>query len=168
MQSEISCRNPVKCDFLYTAGVWPTYLFVAGSIILLQCLSMINKLGQFIGMMAYEDYSCWSRYLPLGNWMTRKLGRIIEKEIISPKFIPEKCSLKSSFMISLTLGAACFLPDPWTKQSLKEKHYSAWASAKCPLNFMFLVSTNASWFLSPLRTPSGYHRMDKICFNSHC
>ena len=36
-------------------------------------------------MMAYGDYSCWSRYLPLGNWMTMKLGRIIEKEIISPE-----------------------------------------------------------------------------------
>ena len=45
LQSEISCRNPVKCDVLYSAGVWPTYLFVAGSIILLQCLSMIHKTG---------------------------------------------------------------------------------------------------------------------------
>ena len=45
LQSEISCRNPVKCDVLDTAGVWPTYLFVAGSIILLQCLSMIHKTG---------------------------------------------------------------------------------------------------------------------------
>ena len=44
-QSEISCRNPVKCDVLYTAGVWPTYLFAVGSIILLQCLSMIYKTG---------------------------------------------------------------------------------------------------------------------------
>ena len=45
MQSEVRCRNPVKCDVLYSAGVWPTYLFVAGSIILLQCLSMIHKSG---------------------------------------------------------------------------------------------------------------------------
>ena len=46
LQSEISSRNPVKCDVLYAAGVWPTYLFVAGSIILLlQCLSMIHKTG---------------------------------------------------------------------------------------------------------------------------
>jgi len=45
LQSEIRCRNPVKYDVLYSAGVWPTYLFVAGSIILLQCLSMIYKTG---------------------------------------------------------------------------------------------------------------------------
>ena len=44
MQSEIRCRNPVKYDVLYAAGVWPTYMFVAGStILLLQCLSMIHK-----------------------------------------------------------------------------------------------------------------------------
>jgi len=36
-------------------------------------------------MMRYEDYSFWSRYLPLVNWMTRTLGLIIEKEIISPE-----------------------------------------------------------------------------------
>jgi len=35
-------------------------------------------------MRRYEDYSCWSRYLPLVNWMTKTLGRIIEKEISSP------------------------------------------------------------------------------------
>ena len=48
-------------------------------------------------MMAYEVYSCWSRYLPLGNWMTRKLGRMIEKEIISP----EICCRKVQFEIKL-------------------------------------------------------------------
>ena len=45
LQSEISWRNPVKYNVLYTAGVCPTYLFVAGSISLLQCLSMIHKNG---------------------------------------------------------------------------------------------------------------------------
>ena len=50
----------------------------------------------------------------------------------------------------------------------KSKHYSVWSSEKCLWNFTFLVSTNASWFHSYLRTPSGYHRMDKDCFNSHC
>ena len=34
-------------------------------------------------MRRYEDYSCWSRYLPLVNWMTRTLDRIIEKGISS-------------------------------------------------------------------------------------
>jgi len=45
LQSEASCRNRVKYNVLNIAGVWPTYLFVAGSIILLQCLSMIHKTG---------------------------------------------------------------------------------------------------------------------------
>ena len=35
-------------------------------------------------MRRYEDYSCWSRYLPLANLMTKTLRRIIEKEISSP------------------------------------------------------------------------------------
>jgi len=35
-------------------------------------------------MRRYEDYSCWSRYLPLVNWMTKILGLIIEKVISSP------------------------------------------------------------------------------------
>jgi len=30
LQSEISCRNPVKYNVKYIAGVWPTYLFQAG------------------------------------------------------------------------------------------------------------------------------------------
>ena len=38
-------QNPVKYNVLYTVGVCPTYLFVAGSIILLQCLSTIHKAG---------------------------------------------------------------------------------------------------------------------------
>jgi len=50
----------------------------------------------------------------------------------------------------------------------KTKHYLVWATEKCLLNFTFLVSTNAIWFHSYLRTPSGYHRMDKNCCNSHC
>jgi len=50
----------------------------------------------------------------------------------------------------------------------KTKHYSVWALEKRLLNFTFLVSTNASWFHSYLRTPTGYHRKDKNCFNSHC
>ena len=50
----------------------------------------------------------------------------------------------------------------------RNKHYSVWASEKPLLNFTFLVSTNARWFHSYLRTPSGFHRMEKIYFNSHC
>ena len=35
----------MKYNVKYIAGVWPTYLFAAGSISLLQCLSMIHKTG---------------------------------------------------------------------------------------------------------------------------
>ena len=82
MQSEVSCKNPVKCNVCFIAGVWPTYLFVAGSIILLQCLSMIHKTGANL-----RNDEIWRLLLlvqipTLVNWMTRTLGRIIEKEII--------------------------------------------------------------------------------------
>ena len=48
-------------------------------------------------MMRYEDYSCWSRYLPLVNWITRTLGLIIEKGIFSP----EICCRNVQFEIKL-------------------------------------------------------------------
>jgi len=48
LQSETRCRNRVKYDVLYTAGVWPTYFFVTGFIILLQCFSMIHKTGTIL------------------------------------------------------------------------------------------------------------------------
>ena len=70
--------------------------------------------------------------------------------------------------ISHTLGAAVFLLDRWTKQSVKNEALLSMSFGKCLLNFTFLVSTNASWFHSYLRTPSGYHMTDKSCFNSHC
>ena len=94
LQLEISWRNPVKCDVLDSAGVWPTYLFVAGSIILLQCLSMIHKTGTNL-----RNYETWRLLLleqipTLGNRMTKKLGRIIEKEKFHLKFVAEMCSLK--------------------------------------------------------------------------
>ena len=49
------------------------------------CSFCLTKLGKILVIKRYEDYSCWSRFLPLVNWMTKTLGRIIEKEISSPE-----------------------------------------------------------------------------------
>ena len=79
----ISCwnfavRNKLErsCEInvLNSAGVWPTYLFVAGSIILLQCLSMIHKTGANLrkwwdmkitpfGTDTYVWWSGWQEHL---------------------------------------------------------------------------------------------------------
>ena len=88
MQSETSCRNPVK----QVAEIRSNILLVCVQRICLKqvlqfCCSVgqwFTKLGKISGMRRYEYYSSWSRYLPLVNWMTKTLGRIIEKEISSP------------------------------------------------------------------------------------
>ena len=142
--------------------MWPTNLFVAGSIILLQFLSMIHKTGT-----NQRNEKVW-RLLLLEQMST--FGELNHKNT-GPnhwnrnKFtwkLLQECAVWNKALGYHTLGAAVFLLDPWTKQFVKNKHYSVWTSEKRP------VSTNASWFHSYLRTPSGYQRMDKNCFNSHC
>ena len=114
-------------------------------------------------MRRYEDYSCWSRYLPLVSCMTKTLGRIIELEIISPDICCRNVQFEiKQLNITHTLGAAVFLLDLEQSNLSKTKYYSVWASKKTLSNFTFLVSTNAIRFHSYLRTPSGYHRKDKI------
>ena len=140
--------------------MWTTQLFVAGSIILLQfCLT---KLGQILGMRRYEDYSCWSRYLPLVKWMTKTLGRIIEKEISSPDIFCRNVQIEIKLLDITHLVQQCFCSILEQSNPSKTNQHSVWTSEKRP------VSTNASWFHSFIRTPSGYHRMEKNCLNSHC
>jgi len=84
LQSEISCRNPMKYNVQYIAGMWPTYLFVAGSIILLQCLSMIHKTWT-----NFRNEEIWRLLLleqipTFGELDDKNTGPIIEKEISSP------------------------------------------------------------------------------------
>ena len=73
--------------------MWPTYLFVAGSIILLQCLSMIHKTGTNLRNDEIRRLFLLEQIPTLVNCMTRTLGQIIEKEIILPEFVAEMCSL---------------------------------------------------------------------------
>ena len=157
-----------ETNVLYSAGVWPTYLFVAGSIILLQCLSMIHKT-----VTNLRNNEIWRLLLleqipTFGELDDKNTGPNHWKRNNFTWNLLQKCAVWNKTSGYDTLGAALFLLDPWTKQSVKEKHDSAWAWAKCLINFTFLVSTNASWFNSFLRTASGYDRMDKNCFNSHC
>ena len=62
----------------------------------------------------------------------------------------------------IQLVQQCFCSILEQSNPSKNKHYYVWTSEKRP------VSTNASWFHSYLRTPSGYHRMEKNCLNSNC
>jgi len=84
LHSEISCRNPVRYTVWYVAGVWPTYLFVAGSIILLQCLSIIHKTWTNLSNEEIWRLLLLEQIPALVNWMTKTLGRIVEKVISSP------------------------------------------------------------------------------------
>jgi len=78
------------------------------------------------------------------------------------------CSLKWITWISHTLGAAVFLLDPWTKQSVKNQALLSKSFVKTSIKFLVPSINISIWFHSYLRTPSVYHRMDKSCFNSHC
>jgi len=44
IRNKLQKSSEIK-HLIYTAGVWPTYLFVAASIILLQCLCKVHKSG---------------------------------------------------------------------------------------------------------------------------
>jgi len=81
----------------------------------------------------------------------------------------EKCAVwNKALQYHTHLVQHCFYSITEQSNSSKTKHHSVWVSEKYLFNFTFLVSTNTSWFHSYLRTPSGYHRMDKNCLNSHC
>ena len=87
----------MKYNVYYIAGVWPTYLFVTGSIILLQCLSMIHKTRTNLRNDEILRFLLLEQIPTFVNWMTRTLGRIAEKEIILPEF----CCRNVQFDITL-------------------------------------------------------------------
>jgi len=66
------------------------------------------------------------------------------------------------------IGAAVFLLDPWTKQSVKNQALLSMRFGKTSIKFLVPSLNISSWFHSYLRTPSVHHRMNKSCFNSHC
>ena len=163
------CRNPVKYNVLYTAGVWTTYLFVAGSIILLQCLSMIHKAGTNL-----RNDEIW-RLLLLEQIPT--FGELDKKSIMSNRWkrnkftwhlLQQGIDLRWTFWNSNALGAEL----RWFFQSLltsnfQETSITRWKLLKKHLlNFMFLVSPNDKRFQKYLGTPVGPSQM-KIVFTSY-
>ena len=175
MQSEISCRNPVKCNVKYTAGVCSPYLFVAGSIILLQCLSMIHKTGTNLRNDEIWRLLLLEQIPTLVNWRTRTLGRIIEKEII----LPEICCRNVQFDIKLTdiTHTCCSIVFAWclNKAIRKKKRYSAWAwkmSIKCHVPSLpkwqkvLLIFRNIS--RSTTDENSFHVLLSKHFFSKHC
>ena len=101
-----SCWNfAVRNELQKSSEIWRlVYCWCVNNVLfcsrfynLLQCLSMIHKTGTNRRNDGIWRLLLLDRYLPLGNWMTRKLGRIIEKEIISP----ETCCRNVQFEIKL-------------------------------------------------------------------
>ena len=123
MQSEIGCRNPVKYNVKYIAGLWPTYLFVAGSIILLQCLSMIHKTGTNL-----RNDEIW-RLLHLEQIPT--FGELDKRNIMSncwkKKSLPDICCSKDRSEINvLKITRTCCSTEliffnPYTCQFVKKQ-----------------------------------------------
>ena len=77
--------------------MWPKYLFVAGSIILLQCSSMIHKTWTNLSNEEISRLLLLEQIPTLVNWMTKTLGWIVEKVISSPDI----CCRNVQFEINL-------------------------------------------------------------------
>ena len=149
--------------------MWPTYLFVAGSIILLQCLSMIHKTGTNLRNEEIWRLHLLMQILPFCELDDNHTGLNHWKRNTFTWHLLQKCAVwNKAHEYHTHVVQRCFCSILEQSIPSKNKHYSVLNSEKPLLNVTFLVSTNASWFHSYLRTPSGYHRMVKNCFNSHC
>ena len=111
--------------------------------------------GQISGMMRYEDYSFWSRYLPLVNWIRWTLCRIVEKE----RSLPEICCSKDRseinfFKITRTwCSIELIFFQSWHMSICQKASITQWKHLKKHLlKFMFLDSPNDKRFYSYLGT----------------
>jgi len=119
-------------------------------------------------MRRYEDYSCWSRYLPLVNWMTKILGLIIEKVISSPDI----CWRNGQFEVNLLNIKHAWWSSVFAR-SLKKANrlkpsITQYELRKTSIKFHVPSLNKCQKDSLILRTFSGCHRLDKSCFNSHC
>ena len=127
-----------------------------------------TKLGHILGMRRYADYTWWSRYLmeqipTFGELDDKNTGPNHWKRNKFTWHMLQKCAVWNQaleYHTHLMRQCSCSILEE--SNPSKTNHYSVWTSEKRP------VSTNASWFHSFIRTPSGYHRMEKNCLNSHC
>ena len=162
-------QNPVKCNVLYTVGVCPAYLFVAGSIILLQCLSMIHKAGT--NLMNDEIW----RLLPIKQMPN--FGELENKSIMSNRWKRNKFTwhlLQQGIDLRWTFKNHTHLGQHWADffQSLhmsicQEAWITQWKFLKKHLlHLMLLVSPNDKRYDSYLGTSVGLSPM-KILFTSY-
>jgi len=149
--------------------VWRTYLFVAGSTILLQCLSMIHKTGTNL-----RNDEIW-RLLHLEQ--TPAFGKLDKINIMSNRWKRNKFPwhlLQQGYVWDELFENHTHLVQHWADffQSLhmsicQKASITQWKFLKKHLlNFMFLVSPNDKRFYSYLGTSIGPSPM-KILFTSY-
>ena len=148
--------------------MWLTYLFVAGSIILLKYLSMINKTWT-----NFSNEEIWRLLLleqirTLLKWMTKALGRIIEKEISSPDICCRNVQIEMNHVNITHTWCSSVFARSLNKAIRQKPSITQYELRKTSIKFLVASLNNPSCFHSYLRTPIVYHRMDKSCFNSHC
>jgi len=129
LPSEKRSRNPVKLNVYYINGVWPTYLFVAGPIILLQCLSMIDKTGTNLSNKEIRRLLLLEQIPTLVNWMTKTLGRFNEKEISLPDICCRNVQFETKLLnVTHTWGRSVFAT--FLKKEIRQKtsitQYELW------------------------------------------
>jgi len=166
LQSEISCRNPVKYNVKYIAGLCSAYLFVAGSIILLQCFSMIHKTSSNL-----RNDEIWRLHLleqipTFGELDDKNTGpNHWKRNNFSWNLLQKRAVWYKALGYHTHLLQYCFClileqSNPYKKALLSMNF------GKCPLNFMFLVSPNDERFYSYLGSSVGPSPM-KILITSY-
>jgi len=135
----------------------------------MQCLSMIHKTGTNLRNEEIWRLLLLEQILTFGVLYDKNTGPNHWKRNKFTWQLLQKCAVWNKALEYHThLVQQCFCSILEQSNPSKTKYYSVWASKKRQSNFTFLVSTNVIWFHSYLRTPSGYHRKDKIYFNAHC
>ena len=107
-------------------------------------------------MSRYEDYSFLEQILTFGELYDKITGPNHWKRNKFNGHMLQKCAVWNKALEDHThLVQQCFCSILEQSNPSKTKNYLVWTSEKRLSNFMFLVSTNASWFHSYLRKPSG-------------
>jgi len=137
-------QNPVKYNVLYAVGVWPTHLFVAGSIILLQCLSTIHKAGtnlrndEIWRLLLLEQIPTFGELDKIGI-MSNRWKKKVHLTFVAARDRSEINFLKITYTWCRTEMIFSILTHVNLSKSM---HYLVKTFEKHLLNFMFLVSPN--------------------------
>ena len=101
--------------------MWTTYFSLAGSIFLLQCLSMIHKTGKNLRNEVIWRLLLLEKMPTFGELDDKNTGANHWKGNKFTWHLLRKCAVWNKALEYHTLGAAVFLLDLWTKKCVKNQ-----------------------------------------------